>query len=79
MIEAGESLSNVARHGEVDGALDMDVVVVPLEVDAATYSSVPGCYCFVLFFEVVDQIKAVLAVNVLHTEVIHYKAELDRF
>jgi len=79
MIEAGESLSNVARHGEFDGALAVDVVVVLLEVDATKYSSVPGCYCFVLFFEVVNQVKAVLAVDVLHTEVIHYKAELDRF
>ena len=79
MIETGESLSNVARHGEFDGALVVDMVVVSLEADAAKYISVPVCYFYVLFFEVVDQVKAVLAVDVLHTEVIHYKAELDRF
>jgi len=79
MIEAGESLSNVARYGEFDGALAVDVVVVPPEADAAKYMSVPVCYCFVLFFEVVNQVKAVLEVDVLHTEVMYYKVELDRF
>jgi len=64
-------LSDVARHGEFDDALTVDVVVVPLEADAAKYISVPVCYYFVLFFEVVDQVKAVLAADVLHTEVIH--------
>ena len=64
-------MSDVARHGEFYNALAVDVVVVPLEADAAKYISVLVCYYFVLFFEVVDQVKVVLAVDVLHAEVIH--------
>ena len=79
MVEADKGLGDGAGHGYFDGAFGMDIVVVPFQFDAAEIISFPVGYCFILFFEVVDEINTVLPVDIFYAKIIHHEAEIQGF
>ena len=73
MFKTDDGFFDVSRHGDCDGTVD----VVPFEVHAEEYCTVPvNCAC-VLFVEVVNEVLGVFFVGITDSEVIDYQAEND--
>ena len=73
MIELGERLLDVSRHGEVD----LPLRVVPVECDSDVSSSRPIFGDVVVVLEYVHEMSGVLAAFVLDSEIVDYECELD--
>ena len=67
MLESLEGCVDVSRHGDVNVA----IVVVPIECDAAEKGSVPvDGDCFVILLECRDKVLGVRFGNVLDSEIV---------
>jgi hypothetical protein len=74
MREALEGFGYIARHGEIDSAVD----IVPFEMDAQVEVAISVSCHFVLGGNDIEEMLGMLVTNAFDAEVIDHKGERNR-
>ncbi len=64
---------DVARHGNVEGAL----IIIPFEAYAAVEVAVPIFGEFIFFFDALDKVVDILLTHIFHSKIVNNKCEGD--